>query len=86
MITVRLIGNFKEISADWMVFMSFSVHSLHDEFSMHLAASAQCMVLFSAKEVHVSWCHPGSLMHSPSCSLVPAPCSGNGSRGHPHSL
>ena len=43
---------------------------------MHLAASAQCMVLFSAKGVHVSWCHPGSLMHSPPCSLVHAPCSG----------
>ena len=45
---------------------------------MHLAASARCMVLFSAKEVHVSWCHLGSLMHSPSCFLVPAPCSGSG--------
>ena len=48
---------------------------------MHLAASAWCMVLFSAKGVHVSWCHPGSLMHLLSCSLVPAPCSSNGSRG-----
>ena len=28
---------------------------------MHLAASARCMVLYSAKEVHVSWCHPGQI-------------------------
>ena len=48
---------------------------------MHLAVSARYMVLFSAKEVYVSWCQPGSLMHLPSCFLVPAPCSGNGSRG-----
>ena len=50
---------------------------------MHLAASARCMVLFSAKRVQVSWCPPGSLMHSPPCSLVPVPCSGKGSQGHP---
>ena len=40
---------------------------LHDEFFMHLVASARCMVLFFAKGMHVSWCHPESLMHSPPC-------------------
>ena len=35
---------------------------------MHLAASVQCMVLFSAKGVQVSWCHPGALC---TCRLVP---------------
>ena len=29
---------------------------LRDELFTHLAASTRCMVLFSAKEVHVSWC------------------------------
>ena len=53
---------------------------------MHLVASARCMVLFSAKGVQVSWCHPGSLVHSAPCSLVPAPCSGKGSQGHPHTF
>ena len=54
LITVRLIGNFKEISADQMVSMSFPVHSFMTGFSMHLAAPARCMVLFSTKKVHVS--------------------------------
>ena len=81
LITVRLIGNFKEISA-----ISNGLHvilctQLHDKFFMHLAASARCMVLFSAKGVHVSWCHPGSLMHLLTHSLVHAPCSGKGSHG-----
>ena len=53
---------------------------LHDEFLTYLAAPARCMVLFSAKEVHVGWCHLRSPMHSPSRSLVPAPCSSSGSQ------
>ena len=58
LITVRLIGNFKEISADLNGLYVILCMQLHDEFFMHLAASARCMVLFSAKGVQVSWCHP----------------------------